>query len=163
AMVAEDKVRGDRLIPPRHTARWRELEVELVDGEPALLDAVEAVLRTAGARPSGSASKLARALDVPDDPGPDRPAEYLRAQRDAGVGNEWGVRAQDADGVHDMRVAVRRLRATLRTHRAVFDGTRTEPLREELYWLAGLLGPVRDGDVLRVLVGELVDDGPVRV
>ena len=158
AVIAEDKVRGDRLIPPRRTAKWRELEVELVDGERGLLDAVEAVLRTAGARPSPATSKLGRALE---DAGPACLAAYLRAQRDAVVENDPGVRAEDADAVHDMRVAIRRLRATLRTYRPVFDRTRTEPLRDELHWLAGLLGPVRDADVLRDRIAEQVD-GSVR-
>jgi CHAD domain-containing protein len=74
--------------------------------------------------------------------------EYLRQQRDAVRQNEAGVRAGDSGSVHDMRVAVRRLRSTLRTFRLVLDRGRTEPVRAELRWFAGLLGPVRDGDVL---------------
>ncbi|MGO3885124.1 MAG: CYTH domain-containing protein [Mycetocola sp.] len=48
---------------------WREWEVELLDGAPdsadqpgGLLDAVEAVVLAAGARPSSSVAKIARAL-----------------------------------------------------------------------------------------------------
>ena len=41
---------------------WREVEVELVAGEEALLAAVADVLVAAGARPSPRASKLASAL-----------------------------------------------------------------------------------------------------
>lgn len=41
---------------------WREVEVELVDGPPQLLAAVGKRLVASGARPSGSPSKLARAL-----------------------------------------------------------------------------------------------------
>ena len=65
------------------------------------------------------------------------------------MANDPKVRAGDADGVHDMRVAIRRLRATLRTFRSMLDRSRTEPLRAELQWLGGLLGAVRDGDVMR--------------
>jgi CHAD domain-containing protein len=167
AVVARDKVRGDRHVRPRGTARWRELEVELVDGERPLLDAVEAVLRSAGARPSDSPSKLARALSAPapNDSGAAYLTAYLRAQRCAVVDNDPRVRAQDVDGLHNMRVAVRRLRATLRTFRPLLDRERTEPIRAELHWLAGLLGAVRDGDVLRDLVDGLPPDrvgGPVR-
>jgi CHAD domain-containing protein len=74
--------------------------------------------------------------------------EYLRRQREAILAAEPGVRAGDPDAVHDMRVATRRLRATLRTFRPLFDRARTEPLRDDLRWLGRLLGAVRDGDVL---------------
>jgi CHAD domain-containing protein len=47
-----------------------------------------------------------------------------------------------------MRVATRRLRAFLRSAREALEGGWGEPLREELRWLAGLLGGVRDLDVL---------------
>lgn len=64
AEVADDAVTARRLDPPgpSRTLRWREIEVELVCGQPALLDAVEKLLVEHGARPSGSASKLGRLL-----------------------------------------------------------------------------------------------------
>jgi CHAD domain-containing protein len=79
---------------------------------------------------------------------------YLVEHRDALRANEPGVRAGDAEAVHDMRVAARRLRSTLRTFRPLLDRDRTEPLREELRWLGRLLGAARDDDVLaeRLLV-----------
>jgi CHAD domain-containing protein len=75
-------------------------------------------------------------------------ADYLREQREAMRSNEPGVRDEDPGAVHDMRVAVRRLRSTLRTFRPVLDRRRAESLRAELRWLGGLLGGVRDGEVL---------------
>ena len=75
-------------------------------------------------------------------------ADYLAGQREAMRSNEPGVRAGDPGPVHDMRVAVRRLRSTLRTFRPVLDRVRAESLRAELRWLGGLLGGVRDGEVL---------------
>src|SRR5205807_6865528 len=69
-----------------------------------------------------------------------------------------GVRAGDPDAVHDMRVATRRIRSTLRTFRKLLDADRTEPLRAELKWLAGLLGAVRDGDVMAERLTKEVDD-----
>ena len=47
-----------------------------------------------------------------------------------------------------MRVATRRLRAFLRAGHDLLDPEWSEPLREELGWLGGALGPVRDLDVL---------------
>ena len=74
--------------------------------------------------------------------------QYLRAQRDTIRWTEAGARRGDVQAIHDMRVAVRRLRSTLRTFRGLWDAERTEWLRTELKWLAGQLGPVRDGQVL---------------
>src|SRR5262245_16875454 len=70
-----------------------------------------------------------------------------------------------------MRVAVRRLRATLRTFRPLLDSDAdgrsadshaggTEALRAELSWLGDLLGPVRDSDVLAARLAVLVADEP---
>ena len=49
-----------------------------------------------------------------------------------------------------MRVAVRRLRSALRSYKPVLDTGRTNPLGPELRWLAGVLGEVRDLEVLRM-------------
>ena len=54
----------------------------------------------------------------------------------------------DPEGVHQARVATRRLRSDLRTFRPILDRTWSEPLRTELAWLGALLGHVRDADVL---------------
>ena len=63
--------------------------------------------------------------------------------------HEAGARAgQDPEHVHEMRVAVRRLRAILRASRALFDDRWVERLRSELDWLGAALGLVRDLDVL---------------
>jgi CHAD domain-containing protein len=63
--------------------------------------------------------------------------------------HEPGVRTgEDADAVHDMRVAVRRLRSILRTARPLLERQWLEDLREELAWIGDQLGAVRDLDVL---------------
>ncbi|GAA4152385.1 hypothetical protein GCM10022251_20490 [Phytohabitans flavus] len=82
---------------------------------------------------------------------------YLRAQRDVIANYESGVRAGDENAVHDMRVAIRRARSTLRSFRGMWDRERVDALRDELRWLADRLGPVRDG---QVMVGRLA--GAVR-
>ncbi len=55
---------------------------------------------------------------------------------------------QDPEDVHQMRVAIRRLRAILRAGCALFSPKWVEGLRGELEWLATPLGRVRDLDVL---------------
>ena len=72
--MADDVVTGHRDALPGSAGRgevesadltWREVEVELVSGPPAILAAAGQRLRDAGARPSGSASKLSRVLAAP--------------------------------------------------------------------------------------------------
>ena len=51
--------------------------------------------------------------------------------------------------VHVTRVAVRRLRSTLRVFDELFDVVQAGRLEDELVWWAGLLGTVRDLDILQ--------------
>jgi CHAD domain-containing protein len=53
----------------------------------------------------------------------------------------------DIEGVHQMRVATRRLRSDLRTFADLLEEL-PDGLEDDLRWLAGLLGEVRDRDVL---------------
>jgi len=63
ASVADDTVRGQRLTEGAvDVSTWREVEVELLDGDRAFLDAVSSRLLAAGLTASGSSSKLARVL-----------------------------------------------------------------------------------------------------
>ena len=54
----------------------------------------------------------------------------------------------DPEDVHKLRVATRRLRSDLHSFGAVLDPPRTESIRSELGWLGGVVGAVRDTDVL---------------
>jgi CHAD domain-containing protein len=88
---------------------------------------------------------------------------YLREQRDAILRTDPGVRGGDPDAVHDMRVATRRLRATLRTFGPLFEPAATEPLREELRWLGERLGAVRETDVLADRLASAIADEPAEL
>jgi CHAD domain-containing protein len=77
----------------------------------------------------------------------DPPAAHIRARIDqqlrALLANEQVAReGVDPEGVHEMRVAVRRVRAALRA------SGHPEAVQEELRWLGGVLGRIRDLDVL---------------
>ncbi|HEV7880432.1 CYTH and CHAD domain-containing protein [Bradyrhizobium sp.] len=61
--------------------------------------------------------------------------------------NEPAVRAADPEGVHQMRVGVRRLRAAIAVFSELLGCNQTEQIKGDLKWLAGKLGPVRDLDV----------------
>ena len=63
------------------------------------------------------------------------------------LANEGGTRlGEDIEGLHDMRVAARRLRAAMSLFRP-FLPLRMESLRLQLGWVAAALGEVRDLDV----------------
>ncbi|GAA0726341.1 CYTH and CHAD domain-containing protein [Dactylosporangium roseum] len=176
ALVADDTVTTESLFGSRPVRRWRELEVELVDGAREALDELDAALRAAGARPSASPSKLAQALgdDYPAAPA-DAPAgagdggsagrraltDYLRAQRDAIVEHDPAVRDGDVEAVHKMRVGTRRLRSTLRSFASVLPADADlDRLHDEVKWLTGLLGAVRDRDVIGDHLAALVAAEP---
>ncbi len=84
--------------------------------------------------------------------------DHLRA-------NEAAVfHGADPEGVHQMRVATRRLRALVSIFAPLLDGEVRALLQSELRWLQQVLGPARDWDVftgetlaplLRALPGEL--------
>ncbi|MDQ0796392.1 CYTH and CHAD domain-containing protein [Streptomyces sp. B1I3] len=164
AELSVDKVRAERLVQSGGpTVAWTEIEVELADdGDPALLDAVEKRLRKAGVRPSASTSKLARALaeTAPDTAPTSRRAQaapvtagdhvlaYVRRQAEAIVALDPEVRRDLPDSVHRMRVATRRLRSAFKTYRALLDRAVTDPIGDELKWLATELGAGRDHEVL---------------
>ena len=80
-------------------------------------------------------------------------AEVLRAALAAQVreilAHDPGTRlGSDPEELHDMRVAVRRLRAFLKTAEDALEPDWRDDLRARLKWLGGELGPARDLDVL---------------
>jgi inorganic triphosphatase YgiF len=63
-------------------------------------------------------------------------------------GNAGGVLTQtDPEWVHQMRIGIRRLRASLALAARYMAPARVEPLRGEFRWLAQALGVARDSDV----------------
>lgn len=67
---------------------------------------------------------------------------------DHALANERAVRARDPEGVHQMRVGLRRLRATLSLFKPLVEGAETDTVKAELKWLTDQLAPARDLDVL---------------
>jgi CHAD domain-containing protein len=163
ALVTDDEV--SVMQGRRVASRFREIEVELVPGGPGeVLDELVARLVGAGAHAGDNLTKLRRALGPRADAPPEVPvpelgegatvAEVVRRALAASVvrlfRHDAGVRiGADPEDVHQARVATRRLRSDLRTFRSVLRQEWGAPLREELRWLGGDLGAVRDAEVLR--------------
>ncbi|HWS36000.1 MAG TPA: CYTH and CHAD domain-containing protein, partial [Actinoplanes sp.] len=166
ALVAQDLVHAES---DGVDSVWQEVEVEYVAGDPAVLDEVEQRLFAVGARPAEGPSKVSRALAerlaaekakaAKKEPTKINPVlAYATEQRDAIIGHDPGARRGEPRSVHQMRVATRRLRSTLKTYRKSFPES---DLRDELRWLAGVLGDVRDPQVLEEkLLGLVEAAGP---
>jgi len=164
AVVDDDEVsivQGSRVA-----ARFRELELELVNGaSPKLLDRLAHRMRSAGAQPVDQVPKLVRALgpaalapwdlEAPELGARPTAAEALRAaliRSAASLVDHIAavVLDEDLEGIHQSRVGIRRLRSDLKTARSLLDYRTVKPLRRELGWLMTSLGEVRDLDVLLV-------------
>lgn len=164
--IADDQVHATAFGEQAVISEWREVEVELGAGDERLQRRIVKRLARAGARDSASASKLGRALAdtaatvaAPNGIVPTRAPErtetvgdivigYLIEQRDAVRDGDLDLRS-GVNAVHYTRVATRRFRSTLRTYGSLFDTERAAALDTELAWYAGVLGAVRDIDVLR--------------
>jgi CHAD domain-containing protein len=157
-----------RLDGQRAEDTFSELELELVAGDPEALDEAERALVTAGAEASDQQPKVLRYLGVDAADSASASAgghaiDHLRArievQHDQILRHDPGTRVgDDPEDLHDLRVAVRRLRALLRAADSLLVPEWSEPLKEELRWLGGELGPARDLDVmLEHLRGEAAE------
>jgi CHAD domain-containing protein len=172
AEIVDDSVAV--LVGQRVSQRFREVEVELIDGDEKALGRLAKELRKAGAHETEELQpKLYRVLGLNGTPAPPKltkdtpPGEALAIALDADyralLAHDPGTRrGKDPESLHQLRVAIRRLRAFLRAARPLVDREWAESLREELGWLGGHLGPARDLDVmldrLREEVEALGDD-----
>lgn len=143
---------------------FRELEVEIGDDlSPQLLDALVERLRQAGAGAPDPTAKYLRALGEGPALVPEIRVSDLAADATGGEVVQRALAASvirlirhdpivrldtDVEGVHQARVATRRLRSDLRTFGKLVDHEWASSLRRDLKMLADALGEVRDGDVL---------------
>lgn len=175
--ITDDRVTSR--VAGRTGPAFRQIEVELLDDEAHdVMGSVIDSLRTGGLDPSRDDSKLRRVLgSSAPDPNTPTPASKKKRKKNkkkptlaqltstaVGRGVTEFVRTDpcirlhdDMEAVHTYRKAIRRLRSDLRTLRPVLDEERSERLRDELQWFAGLLGEVRDLHVLRARLLELAE------
>jgi CHAD domain-containing protein len=165
--VAEIVLDGISVLEDRRVVRrFRHVELRPVTGDEDAIGRIGTLLENAGAKRIEGPSPLFQALGIevapPLEPaGGSAPAAeqiqaMLRTQFESMRAHDPGTRlGADPEELHQMRTAVRRLRAILRAARPILDGW-TEELRAELDWVGTALGVVRDLDVLREsLLGEI--------
>ncbi|MBM3491904.1 MAG: CHAD domain-containing protein [Alphaproteobacteria bacterium] len=147
------------------TAEVCEAELELKAGEPAaLFEVAEALSQELPLRLS-LATKAERGFALLTHAGPSAQrarvpalAPTMSAEQgfaaivenclEHALANEAVLLAgTDIEGVHQMRVALRRLRSAITAFRAQVDGAATRAVEQELRWIAGVLGPARNADV----------------
>lgn len=153
-----------------------ELELELKRGAPAHLQSLALELLDAVPFRLLWASKSERGYRLASGGRPDAPKWVPPVlPEDAGVGevlrgighacrqqlllNQCYLRTtNNPEAIHQLRVGARRLRSALRLFRTAFNPTLAEPVKEDLRWIMGELGPVRD---LHVLLSDILY--PVRL
>jgi inorganic triphosphatase YgiF len=153
-----------RIVAGRRSLPIEELELELKSGRPVDLfrlartierkAAAELDLRSKSER--GYALARGKATNVAS-----AEAIALEAEMPAGdafriiarsavrhfSGNADAVREADPEGVHQMRVGLRPLRAAISLFSKVLSPANTEAIKAELKWLTGELAPAREIDV----------------
>jgi inorganic triphosphatase YgiF len=157
AELADDTVTGVRLDADLPDARWREVEIELVEGDRELMEALAATMRAAGVSPAGSSSKAGRVLAGPStDPtakpgGRKAPAGEvldggLRDAAHALLTADPLLRLDRPAAPERMRTAVQQLRAALALRHQVATEERSEALRAELAWVDTTVASLDDAD-----------------
>lgn len=105
--------------------------------------------------PSTLEAEATRSVPLDDSP----LSGYLTEQIDHILDGLIGLR-EGTDPIHDTRVAIRRVRSTLRVFKKMLDPDAAPLTEEELKWFAGVLGDVRDAQVQQRRLRAALDDIP---
>lgn len=173
AILRDDLVTARTQTAGAAVESWREWGVERVGGDISTVDHTERLLREAGARPSARTLPLDRVLAPRLRSGP---TCSTTRPREGTTGDAWSsfvtrhlaclqredlrLRGGDPAGVHQMRVAARRLRSALATCADLLEPGAADGLREELKWLGGALAGARDAQVLEERLRDLFAQQP---
>lgn len=161
-----------RIVTPSRVMPIAEVELELLKGDPALLFALARLLLDTAPFQVEIRSKAARAYALVANERPKwRKAEKLSFGKSTSVDSaiasvfrgcytHWldneaaALDGTDPEGVHQMRVALRRLRSATAIFAEVIPQEQQDWLRGESKWLADALGTARNWDVH---IAEIID------
>lgn len=164
-LVIEAVADKGRAVAGDKSESFYECEMELIEGDVNTFFHVASEIHTACPLALSSLTKAARGYRLLQDEGPasKRLAKFqLRPEQSIHqaladiypacianmIDNEDAcLDGTDPEGVHQMRVSVRRLRTSLKVFGAVMDPARVSWMADDLKWLGGKLGPARDWDV----------------
>ena len=174
AELADDDVRvckadGD-------VVTFREIEFELAsDADGHLVDEVVARLRAAKGSAERPLPKLVRALGAAAIEPPDVDVATLPSKPTAQQVIQTAIASSvarlllqlpgarlgtDPEGVHQARVAARRLRSDLKTFEPLLDSEWSAGIQEQLLWLLDELGAVRDSDIIGAKLRDVIARHP---
>ncbi len=145
-------------------AAFCEIELELKRGASAELARLARRLASEVPASLGLKTKADRGFDLRSDQSARvHRAEHVRVGPRARIGRSFqliawsclrqfalnadAIRIGDFEGVHQMRVGLRRLGTVLSIFEKLIDGPETDAIEGELHWLLDELGPARDLDV----------------
>ena len=151
--------------------RFEELELESKGAPAETLESIAAARTDASGATSKHSSKGLRAVGYDETKTSGAPRSRISPREPAGATvrnaiatafyrlqeNDPRARLGSAEGVHQMRVAARHLRSDLQTFAPLVQHDWARGVTEELRWLGGLLGEVRDLDVLRTKLRDAAD------
>ncbi|CCM78185.1 CHAD domain-containing protein [Rhizobium mesoamericanum] len=160
--VAIDKgsvVSGDRSTP------LREAELELKDGDPRDLFVFARKIEAVAPIRFGVRSKAEKGFALIEQQRSVFKAEHLDLEQDMPASDAFQaiaascfrhfrlnedvlLRQRNAETLHQARVALRRLRSAFSLFKPLLPDAEPQRLKDELRWLAGVLGEARDLDVL---------------
>jgi triphosphatase len=152
-----------RIVAGSASCAVSEIELELKRGEPAELFKVARTigelvpaqldLKSKSERGYGLVEKPSAAVEKAYEPELSEGATAGRAFTLIGraclrqlVANEAATKKRHAEALHQMRIALRRLRAAISLFSAVVTDSRVEAIKAELKWLGRELAPARDLD-----------------
>jgi len=165
--------------------RFAECELELVQGDVSAFFQLAAEINAACPLPLSATSKADRGFRLLEGIGP-VPHKVPKFEVTASqtvhqaladiyptcIGNivdneDACLDGTDSEGVHQMRVSIRRLRSSLNIFRKLIDPERVDWMAADLKWLGGSLGPARDWDVyieemLGTVKGYGIDEASIR-
>ncbi|UVO39541.1 CHAD domain-containing protein [Bradyrhizobium arachidis] len=164
-------ISGDRSLPVS------EIELELKSGSPSAIWELALRLAEHGPVKPSIRTKSARGFDLAADTPPQAPKPpKLRLDPSTSLDEAFSgiLRScllhllqslpvaedgRDPEGMHQLRVALRRLRSALDLMRSVVSLDKLDLMRAEAKWLAGCLSGARDWDVFRQETLQTVADG----
>ncbi len=173
AEISDDQVTATRPGPDAEPTCWHAVDIKPRTDDEQLVVAITRQLTASGAAVVATPRpKLARLLgdQPPLYPRRGRRArtlgdlvrDYLQAQHAALIAGDLALR-RGQNAIHATRVATRRYRSVLRVFADLFEPDEAARLDAELAWYAGLLGAVRDGEVLSKHIAHTLSTLPAQV
>jgi CHAD domain-containing protein len=174
--MGDEHHRAEPLLADGEPRAWRLWDYEVAPEYPRVAADLREVFLDAGARPLKRSdwllslrSALQADANATNSPKPQRSkgagkaadvfAEYFTEQLARLEELDPAARTGDAEAIHQLRIALRRLRAGLSVFRKDLDDSTRRALNDELQWLGRVLGSVRDPTVMKErLRGRLRDE-----